>query len=195
VRRLRRGLRNINFIHIENALAVARDRPTGTAATLPQGLQLRVQYAHLVVAEEPPVPQELPQLATQDMPLNVPGVTRATGNPWEILAEVLPWAGEDVMGGRAGPWQATLDADRVGLSLTARRRLPGDRFQPMGMGGREVKVNEFMINVKLPAAARGAYPLIASPAHIVWLPGYRVDERARVTAETRHVVRLTIHRR
>jgi tRNA(Ile)-lysidine synthase len=195
VRRLRRALRNINFVHIENALVVARDRPTGTAATLPQGLQLFVDYDRLVVAATPPLPPDVPQLAVAELPLSVPGVTPLPGSTWQIEAEVLSWESLPDADRVVGPWQAVLDADRVGLSLMVRRRRPGDRFQPMGLGGRAVKVNEFMINVKLPAVARAAYPLVASPAHIVWLPGYRVDERARVTAETRQVVRLILSKR
>jgi tRNA(Ile)-lysidine synthase len=193
VRRLRRALRNIDFIHIENALAVARDKPTGTAATLPQGLQLFVDYDRLIVAEIPPVLPDLPQLAVEEMALNVPGVTPLPGSAWQVEADVL--ARERLSGGElvVGPWQAMLDAERVGPSLVMRRRRPGDRFQPMGLGGHEMKLNEFMINVKLSAVARAAYPLVASPAHIVWLPGYRVDERARVTPETRQVLRLTLH--
>ncbi len=36
IHRLRRSLRNINFLHVENALLVARDGTTGDQATLPQ---------------------------------------------------------------------------------------------------------------------------------------------------------------
>jgi len=39
-----------------------------------------------------------------------------------------------------------------------RSRLPGDRFKPIGMKGRSLKLSDFMVNVKLPQAARPGYP-------------------------------------
>ncbi len=55
----------------------------------------------------------------------------------------------------ADPWTAYLDAGVAGPVADAAARAPGDRFQPLGLGGHSARVNEFMINVKVPAAARG----------------------------------------
>jgi hypothetical protein len=33
-------------------------------------------------------------------------------------------------------------------------------------------------------------PIVASPQHIVWLAGWRVDERARITKSTKRVLHL-----
>lgn len=64
VHRLRRSLRNINWVHIENALWLAREKSTGAQATLPQGLVLTIGYDRLLVAEEgyEPPPPDLPLL-------------------------------------------------------------------------------------------------------------------------------------
>jgi tRNA(Ile)-lysidine synthase len=47
-----------------------------------------------------------------------------------------------------------------------------------------------MINVKIPAPWRHLVPIVASPQHIVWLAGWRVDERARITKSTKRVLHL-----
>jgi tRNA(Ile)-lysidine synthase len=63
------------------------------------------------------------------------------------------------------------------------------------MGGRGKRVNEFMINEKIPVAWRDNVPLLVNEAdQIVWVCGRRPDERARVTQATQHVVWLSFER-
>jgi len=194
VRRLRRRLRNINWVHIENALAVANEKPAGSAATLPQGLMLFKSYDHFTVGEAPMEP-DLPLLSVDQVALTVPGTTPLPGSPWKVVAEVLPResvASDEELG--RDPWEALLDFERTGAELVARRRQPGDRFQPLGMGGHAKRLNEFMINAKIPQTIRDRLPIIASPTQIVWVAGWRPDERVRVTGATRQVLHLAFRR-
>ncbi len=215
IRRLRRELRNINWIHVEDALTIANDRPAGSAATLPQGLVLYKSYDSFTIAEAPLRPADLPQLTVDRVPLAIPGITRLPDTDWQVTAELRDFNALDTLqnlDSRLQPvqedpakpltphsssrppftWRADLDFDRTGPELWLRRRQPGDRFQPLGMGGHSVLLREFMINVKLPATARDDYPLVASPEHVVWVPGYRIDERVKVTRETRRWLSLAL---
>ncbi|HEY63616.1 MAG TPA: tRNA lysidine(34) synthetase TilS [Caldilineae bacterium] len=195
VHRLRWTLRDINFVHIEQALRVARCGETGDRATLPRGLMLRVDYDRIEIADEDATPRlEGPQIC-EPRPLACPGVT-ALDNDWEIEARLvdvdeLPPGWDE----NPDPWQAWLDAEALGEAPRVRPRRPGDRFQPLGMGGKWVKLNEFMINVKLPAALREGWPLVEGVQGIAWVVGYRVDERAKVRAATRWVAHLTCRKR
>ncbi len=60
IHRLRRSLRNIDFVHVENALEVARDGTTGDQATLPKGLMLTLSYDRFTVAAGERMPGWLP---------------------------------------------------------------------------------------------------------------------------------------
>jgi tRNA(Ile)-lysidine synthetase-like protein len=83
VHRLRRSLRNINWIHIENALLALRDKPAGTRVTLPQGLMLAIGYHDFTVADEGYVPEvDWPLLLAKSLPLAVPGVTELPDSDW-----------------------------------------------------------------------------------------------------------------
>jgi tRNA(Ile)-lysidine synthase len=190
VHRLRCSLRDINFVHIEQAMRIAQAGATGERATLPQRLRLRVDYDRIVIAsEDAQAPLTVPQLLSAQ-PLPCPGVTRLADG-WEIAARLL--AREELPPGweeNADPWQAWLDADAVGRSLIVRPRQPGDRFQPLGMPGQTVKLNEFMINIKLPAALRPAWPLVIGECGIAWVIGHRIAEEARVQPTTRQVAHL-----
>ena len=48
----------------------------------------------------------------------------------------------------------------------------------------------FMIDHKILRSLRGFAPIVASPRHIVWVAGWRVDERVKITERTQHVLHL-----
>ena len=95
---------------------------------------------------------------------------------------------------KPGPARIVVDAERVSAPLIVRPWQPGDRFQPQGMHGRSKKLQDFFTDLKIPIAARRRIPVVAAPEGIVWIVGYRQDERWVVTAETRHCLVLTASR-
>lgn len=192
IHRLRRSLRNINWIHIENALAALRAKPAGTQVTLPQGLMLTIGYHDFTVADEGYVPEvDWPLLLVESLPVAVPGVTELPDSDWCLEAAIIER--EEFSGDyldNADPWQAFLDYQSTGSELMLRQRRSGDRFQPLGLGGHEKSLHTFMIDVKIPRSLRGFVPIVASPRRIVWVAGWRIDERAKVTAATERVLHL-----
>jgi tRNA(Ile)-lysidine synthase len=112
---------------------------------------------------------------------------------WALEAELLPSA--TGFYDNPDPWTAYLDADVCSGPLMLRTHQPGDRIAPQGMGGHEKKLNEIMINAKIPRAARDRIPLLVcedprAGSRIVWACGLRIDERARITSATRHFLHL-----
>ncbi len=199
IHRLRRALRNINFVHIEEALKVARCGATGSKATLPQGLLLTVSYDVLVIASSdyrmlPDVPRVCDEEA---IAVRVPGITLLPCSGWVLFVEEMSApVGEALRMRPETRWEVMLDAEFLGSSPRLRRRRPGDRFCPLGMAGRAKRLNEFMINEKIPALWRDSIPLLVNELdQIAWVCGWRLDERARVTAQTRRVLRLRFLRR
>jgi tRNA(Ile)-lysidine synthase len=195
IHRLRRSLRNINFVHVENALLVARDGTTGDQATLPRGLMLTVGYERFTVADVG-VPELLPDwpLLPPDcapLPIVVPGVTSLPESDWMLEAAILGRG--DLPGdweANVDPWRAFLDAQAVGADLALRTRRPGDRFQPLGMDGHTAKLADFLTNQKVPRAARDRLPLLVGGWGIAWVCGLRLDESARVQDATERVLSL-----
>jgi len=68
---------------------------------------------------------------------------------------------------------------------------PGDRFHPLGVKGTQ-KLKEFFIDHKVPKVERPNIPLLVSGERIVWIVGYRIDERAKVTEKTEKVLVVKI---
>jgi len=198
IRRLRRNLRNINWVHVERAMVALLEKPTGTVVTLARGLALTKGYDLFQVADEGvalPSPWERGPLIGETLVLSPRGTSLLAKSGWTVELQGLetedPLKLLEEHGGDR--WVALLDGACLAQPLVLRTRRPGDRFCPSGMGGASVLVREFMINVKLPSQVRDRWPLLCGGEEIAWVAGWRVDERFAVTEKTRDVlmVRLT----
>lgn len=200
VRQLRRSLRDLAFGQVEGARRVAEEGETGVEATLPGGLRLSVAYDRLLIAPGDyvaPPPPDWPMLGSDAaVTLALPGRTALPGSDWQAEVILLPADPETYAAARANPdrWQAFLDADLVGEEIALRPRRSGERFQPLGMGGQSSSVTDFMINNRIPAGWRDRVPILAQPEHLLWVAGWRLDERAKVTERTNRVLRVVFAR-
>jgi tRNA(Ile)-lysidine synthase len=85
------------------------------------------------------------------------------------------------------PQRVWLDADRLQWPLIVRSWRPGDRFQPMGLEGSK-KLQDFFTDAKIPREQRCRIPLLCDQEKICWVMGLRLDDRVKITAETRRVL-------
>ena len=115
------------------------------------------------------------------------------GIKWLVRTEFIYVDGGN-MQFEAGKNQAWFDLDKLTQPLTLRIRRDGDRFEPLGMEGRQMKVSDCMINEHLPARARKNYPLVCSGDNIIWIPGVKAGHTARVSPETRRILHITLVR-
>jgi len=89
-----------------------------------------------------------------------------------------------------GPLHAICDADQVDAALTVRVRKQGDRMRPLGAPGSR-KLQDIMVDRRLPTAARELIPVVESAGDIIWVPGLALDQRASVTPDTTRFLHLT----
>ncbi len=197
IHRLRRALRNIDFVHIENAIAVALQGEVGAQATLPQGLMLTVEPETLLVADADyrPPPPDWPMLRREEpLPVALPGETPLPESDWLLEATWLE-AWDEAVFHNPDRWTAHVAGEAITGPLFLRRRRPGDRFCPLGMEGHRVALADFLTNAKVPRRWRDLLPLLVVGEQILWVAGWRLDERARVTPTTRRVLRLRFRKR
>ncbi len=169
---------DLEAIHVERMLAALmkrRDR-----VSLPHGLTAVTDSRRIVIygGERPP-PRRVPAGA-----LTVPGSVQVSG--WTITAEVAP---RTAFSDKALPWEAFLDADTISGRMLVRARRPGDRLRPLGLGG-EKKVQDILVDAKVPAEERDNVPVVCDDAGIVWIAGHCIDERVAVRSGARRVVHL-----
>jgi tRNA(Ile)-lysidine synthetase-like protein len=87
--------------------------------------------------------------------------------------------------------QASFDYDKIHGDLHLRNRRSGDRFQPLGMSGTK-KLKDFFIDEKIPRVLRDSIPVLTDGNDILWIIGYRIDGRFKITSDTKTQLEVTV---
>ena len=93
-----------------------------------------------------------------------------------------------------GRWTALVDLDKITLPLTIRQWREGDRFLPLGMGGKSKKIKDLLRDYKVSVADKEKSLVVESADQIVWVIGHRADERFKITDTTHSVLKLEIQK-
>jgi tRNA(Ile)-lysidine synthase len=86
---------------------------------------------------------------------------------------------------------ALLDKELLSYPLTVRNFMPGDRFVPLGMKGHR-KLKDFFIDLKIPSQKRKEIPVFLKKNQVIWVGGYRIDDRFKVTTETKEILKISL---
>lgn len=128
--------------------------------------RVRLSPALIDPAAEPPQPEGVP----------IPGTAEWDNGRLEAILDPNT------------PCDEKIDLDRLvlfeGAALTIRSPAPGDRFEPLGMDGRSMPLNDFLRGRGVPRAERLRTPLLCDRDGIVWVVGHRISQRVRVTEAT-----------
>ena len=97
---------------------------------------------------------------------------------------------EEIAGGKPAVLEEFFDAEKINSHrFMIRNRRKGDRYRPIGLGG-DKSVKEIFIDEKIPVSIRPKVPLLVSGEDILWIMGYRIDEKYKVTDSTKKVLRV-----
>lgn len=83
-----------------------------------------------------------------------------------------------------------VDKDKIQYPLHLRKWREGDHFQPFGMQGKK-KLSKFFKDEKLSLVAKEKIWVLCSADQIIWIVGYRADERFKVTAKTKEILKIS----
>ena len=89
------------------------------------------------------------------------------------------------------PHQEYVDYEKVKGTLRIRTFRKGDRFQPINFKGHK-KVSDFFTDLKIPRHERPEIPILECDVGIIWVVGYKIDDRFKITKQTKQVLRLEI---
>jgi tRNA(Ile)-lysidine synthase len=191
-------IRDIEASHIEAAKSLL-DKPASKRISLPHGLICQGGYDELVItsttkqSQLPPCP--FPPLPGE-FPLKVPGQTVFPG--WKVIASVVreqaaSLSSRGALNTSKRTFQNNLvahfDLGKTGMKIFVRQRQPGDRFQPLGMSMPK-KLYEFMVDAKIPRSWRDRIPIVCSSQQIIWVVGWRIDDRVKLTKVSQEILHL-----
>lgn len=87
---------------------------------------------------------------------------------------------------------ATLNADKLKFPLELRKWRTGDKFCPLGLNGKHQSLQDFFTHQKLSRTAKEKVWLLCTNDQIVWVLNYRIDERFKITADTKNAIRFSL---
>lgn len=111
---------------------------------------------------------------------------------WRIRTEILdnsPELMEEILEEKkCTKW---ISYDTIKSDILLRHRRAGDYLVVNAQGGRK-KLKDYFIDLKLQRGQRDQIWLLAEEAHVLWIPGYRISEAAKVQRETKKVLKIQL---
>lgn len=172
------GKRLLTHEHVEEVIRLIQGGRSGTRIHLGHPVRVIRSYATLI--------------ATTEAPKKVGDYRLSAGE--RVIVKEAGISIEASIGDREtqplGRNAAVFDLDKISMPLTIRSRRTGDFFHPSGFG-RRVKIQDFFVNIKIPREDRDSVPIVCSGDQIIWVAGYRGDQRFTPHDGTRRYLVLT----
>ena len=85
--------------------------------------------------------------------------------------------------------RAHLDYDKIKFPIRIRKRREGDRYSPLGMGGKSKKIKDIFNDMKIPKRERDLMPVFTdTEGEILWVLGLRINEKFKVDSKTKRIL-------
>ncbi|MDB5135937.1 MAG: tilS [Mucilaginibacter sp.] len=92
------------------------------------------------------------------------------------------------------PMAVSIDAELLVYPLTLREWQQGDHFHPLGMMTGQ-KLSDFFIHQKIPLHQKKEIPILVNGnGDVIWIAGYRPDERYKVGKKTKKVTIFELYK-
>ena len=197
------GEQHLGFAQIVSVLELLADPASGKQVHLPGGMTVTKRYNRLIFSVPTDEPRET--IAAQ-IAVHVPGRTALTVRRLELICQMEPAEAQQLTHcrqrqhivqdaaesrSRSGEvFEEAVDFDAVHPPLVVRSRMPGDRFWPLGAPGSK-KLAQFLIDAKVDPDQREQVMVLCDQFGPIWVIGYRIDERVKLTCNTQTILRLT----
>jgi len=168
---LKGDLADVEQKHLE-AMAVLAQGSAGKGLDLPGGIRFQVGYDEATITSSDSITPSAGALK-ECQRLSAPGDTELTD--WCVHISLAT----DATAVQGSAFVAYLSQAALGDEVWVRSRRPGDRFRPLGMSHQK-KLQDFMVDSKIPREQRDDVPLLVTPRGIAWVVGWRVADWAKV---------------
>jgi len=192
IKSLRGDLKSIGSIHIYDIVNLIREGKTGSEIHLPNGIKADISYGSLRVYFA-----DSRNMVHYDFnePIVIPGTTYIAQikSSLESFIENCAANVEHYSNIRYNSLVQFFDYDKLKKGINIRNRRDGDIFKPYKSNGTK-KLKEYLIDNKIPREKRNMIPLIAMGNEIVWVIGYKISDKFKVTENTKVVLKLEFKR-
>ena len=173
--------------HLDAALALLEGSSRRSGVDLPGGLRLERDGDRLRALR--PAPRQTPTY--QETALVIPGSQRWPGTEHVIHAELHQDHSRIGQAPGAGKWRAWFDQDQLTSPVRVHTLKPGCRIRLHGGPGSR-KISDLLSEAKIPRELRASWPIIADAERVLWVPGCRSSDAARVDTKTEWILELKV---
>ena len=180
--------RDMSFAVIEDILLAGREHLAGNRPNrlaLSEGGQAVYEFGKLLLLGEKKKPTGF-----ETVELKVPGETAISQLHLTVRAKLLPENSE--LFGRLRPNDPTvelIDSSIIHGPIVIRPAKPNEPFEPLG--GKVCTMKEFLISCKIPRLLHPLTGILADERGPLWVIGYRLAQRARLTPKTTKAIELS----
>ena len=173
-------LSNKNYKDILNTL---NSKKTSAINVVKEYLNVRREGNELHLSKNRYCAEETPVISETE--IKVPGVTELVNMNCRVRTEIIEIKKDflEEFKRNKTSYEEAVDFDKISMPLTVRTRKSGDRFQPFGSSGLK-KIKDFFIDNKVPVMERDTVPIVTMNGEPIWIVGFRIDDRIRVSEET-----------
>lgn len=165
--------RDIAAVHVKSVLELF-DRQVGRSIHLPYGLQAERIYEGVCL-------KKLTKPDKQELPIPLTECPRFHCHLLENEVEL-----REIPKKKYTKW---LDYDKIEDNLCVRSRHTGDYFL-LDEKGCKKSLKQYYVDEKIPREIRDEILLIADGSHIVWIVGYRISAKYKVTENTKRILEI-----
>lgn len=171
----------LEYKHMLKVLELIERGLTGKKLTLPMGLVAKVSYKNICFTTK----EEEDKDFDYELSLEDSLIIEEVGAVFK--ARILE--SKDVKEISRDKYCKCFDYDQVKNILNVRNRREGDRFYPLGLTGSK-KLKDFFIDYKIDRDEREKIPLVCDGDEIMWVVGYRISERYKITDKTNRILEI-----
>jgi tRNA(Ile)-lysidine synthase len=191
------SLKDIESIHIQDVYSLCTEGRAGAEIHLPGGMRVSKSYDTVKIF----YPNQDNAPVDFEVSVNIPGSTTVKQYNFLINASIIDISlinsternvNNEVENYKKIMYNSLIqffDYDKLSTGINIRNRRNGDVFFPYKSNGTK-KLKEFFIDNKIPRNIRSSIPLIAMGNEIVWIVGYKISDKYKVTENTKRVLKL-----
>lgn len=109
----------------------------------------------------------------------------------EVSTGILNYDRDSINFKKAKKNEAYMDYNKIKPPVMVKKWEKGDRFCPLGMD-EEKKLQDFFVDSKIPLNFRKLVPVFVDREKIIWVGGYRIDNRVKITGDTTKILHMEL---
>jgi len=192
------NLYSINFKHIKQIISLI-DRQTGEKwLNLPNGVLIKRDYNKLIIStNELENKKEESSAHNWEYGLSISGTERIESLNMLIKSRIvdsreISFSNIFRKNKSDSKLVECLDYDKLKFPIKIRNRRIGDSFFPLNMDGLK-RIKKYLIDMKIPKNQRDSIPLLVdSGGNIIWVVGFRLDDRVKIDKTTKRILCIKI---